>query len=170
MFGDNGDGSSRSRSYSQSSQRGSELLGTQNQILQNRENVFYSDFLPMLKSTFADQSAGGAAFTAQMGKQAQEINAGFDAAQKATAQQLGKQNLSEDSGVAASLKAANERARESALASAYANTLSSANTNKINLLQTMAGVMPQPTTAAPVYTTSTGTTTSDEKHDNGYKW
>jgi len=170
MFGDNGDGSSKSRSYSQSNQRGSELSATQNQALQNREKVFYSDFLPMLKSTFADQSAGGAVFNAQVGKQAQEINAGFDAAQKATSQQLAKQNLGGDSGVTASLKAANERARSSALANAYANTLSGSNTNKINLLQTMAGVMPQTTTAAPVYTTSTSTSTSEESHDNGYKW
>ena len=94
-----------------------------------------TDNLALIDQAIADVSMNSPVMKSTMALQTKEINSAFDAAQKATAQNLAKQNLlGKGSGVSAALTAQNDRARASALSDAYNNTLLQNNTQKQNLL------------------------------------
>ena len=154
---------STSQNSSESGTYASELSQTQLGILQNRENQYQNYFFPELQKAIDSQTAGSAEFNAQTQQAANQINAGYNAAQKATEQTLAQQGLSgSPTGVEAALKAANNRARSSSLAQAYYNQLTQGNANKASLLGTMGNLMTTPTNSAEYYNTSksSGTSTS----------
>lgn len=133
----------------------SALMKQQTEILKSREQLFQNWYLPEIKSTideFDPQSAGS---KSMMNQTAKEINSSFDAAQKQTSQTLAQQNLL-GSGAGMALTAANDRARASALADAYANQMATSAEKKANLLSNMATLMPSTTNAAPTLSSSTG--------------
>jgi hypothetical protein len=93
------------------------------------------DNLALIDQAIADVSMDSPVMKATMALQSKEINSAFNAAQKATAQNLAKQNLlGRGSGVSATLTAQNNRARASALSDAYNNTIIQNNAQKQNLL------------------------------------
>jgi hypothetical protein len=142
-------------SYQQSSSSSKEspLTKTQNKILQKRESLFESWYLPEVKETMAqfnpDSKSGAAAFNLN----AKQINSSFDSEQKQTGQMLAQQNLL-GSGAGAALTARGNRARASALADAYNNQMATSNSNKASLLSTMSTLMPSTSTAAPILNSS----------------
>lgn len=136
-----------------SSSRQSSLANTQEEILKNREEIFENYYLPEFKDFYSSLSPDSAAGSAQMGLNAQQVNASFDAAQKQTKQAMAQQGLS-GSGVNLAMLAANNRARSSALANAYANQMAASTENKGNALAQFGNMVPSPTTAAPVLDSS----------------
>lgn len=157
-YSQNTSGSQQSSSSQQTSQSGtseSRLSQLQGDILQNRENQYNQYYFPELQKAMQEQSAGGDAFNASMNQQAGQINAAYDAAQKNTVQSLAQQGLAGNkNGVEAALTAANNRARSSSLAQAYANQLAQTQANKNNLLALMGQSMPNTTNSAEYYQNS----------------
>jgi superoxide dismutase len=133
----------------------SELAKTQAAILKAREQVFQNYFLPEYKTFYDSLAPDSEAGKAQMGLTAQEINNSFDAAQKQTVQNLAQRNITQ-AGAGLALLAANNRARSSALANAYANQQVENNKNKLSALGVLAGTMNQTTTAAPMAQETSG--------------
>lgn len=138
---------------SKSSSRQSSLADTQEEILKNREEIFQSYYLPEFKDFYTSLTPDSSAGKAQMGLNAQQINASFDAAQKQTDQAMAQQGIS-GSGANLAMIAANNRARSSALANAYAQQMAASTANKGNALAQLGNMMPSPTTAAPVLDSS----------------
>jgi hypothetical protein len=134
---------SKSRTYQ------SGLANTQEAILQNREKFFQDYFVPEFKEAYDALDMNSEAGKAQMGLTANEINTSFDTAQKQTNQVLAQRNLG-NTGAGAALTAANNRARASALANAYATNAANSAEKKVSALNTLTQLMPQPTTAAPM--------------------
>lgn len=147
--------SNHNRSLQKSSTYSSELSNKQLKILQQREKQYQDFFFPELKNMLAENSAGSAQFNAQVGVNAEQVNAAFDANKSKIQQNLAQQGmLGQANGVQAALTQANERARASALANAYAEQLNAANSNKMNALQLGIAASPSPTTSAEYYQTS----------------
>ena len=138
-----GESSSSNRSYQSS------LANTQEKILIAHEQEFQDYFLPEFKDFYSGLDPDSEAGKAQLGLTANQINQSFNAAQKQTNQSSARRNLGK-SGAGIALIAANERARSSALANAYANQQAASTTNKQNALATLAATMPASTTAAPM--------------------
>lgn len=138
----------KSSSSAQSVTRLSSLAETQEAILKERNQDYRDYYLPEFKDFYNSLSPDSAAGEAQMGLTANEINASFDSAQKQTNQSLAQRNL-DGSGAGLALIAANNRAKSSALATAYANRMAETTANKGNALAQFAQLMPQTTTAAP---------------------
>ena len=136
-------GSSKSKSYQSS------LANTQEGILQTREKFFQDYFVPEFKEAYSALDPDSSAGQAKMGLTANEINTSFDAAQKQTNQVLAQRNMG-NTGAGAALTAANNRARSSALAQAYATNAAESAEKKVSALNTLSTMMPQTTTAAPV--------------------
>jgi hypothetical protein len=131
----------------------SSLTRTQGKILEARENVFQSWYLPQAKQMMTEFDPTSASGSANMTKTAGGINRSFDSAQKQTNQALAQQNLL-GTGAGAALTAANNRARCSALADAYATQMSNSTSQKANFLSNMATLMPSTTQAAPTLSSS----------------
>ena len=151
---------SASRSTSQSSTLESAISKQQAEILASREEIFDTDFLPnwqtaykeidnsianarkqtgsnidIIDNAIAEITYNSPAMKSAMALQSNQINNAFQATQKQTAQNLAKQNLlGTSSGVTASLQGQNERARSSALAEAYYNTVLQNDAKKTDLL------------------------------------
>ena len=137
----------------------SELSQKQLKILKQREKQYQDFFFPELKNTLAENSAGSAQFNVQFGANAEKVNAAFDANKAKIQQNLAQQGmLGQANGVQAALTQANERARASALANAYAEQLNAANANKMNALQLGLAASPTPTTSAEYYQTNSSKT------------
>lgn len=134
---------------SKSSSVQSSLANTQEAILKNREEIFQNYYLPEFKDFYSSLDPDSESGQAQMGLNAQQVNASYDAAQKQTDQDMARQNIS-GSGAHLATIAANNRARSSALASAYANQMAASTQNKGNALAQLGQLVPSPTTAAPV--------------------
>lgn len=134
---------------SKSSSAQSSLANTQEAILKNREEIFQNYYLPEFKDFYSSLDPDSEAGQAQMGLNAQQVNASYDAAQKQTDQAMARQNIT-GSGAHLATIAANNRARSSALASAYANQMAASTQNKGNALAQLGQLVPSPTTAAPV--------------------
>lgn len=135
----------------------SSLLAQQTKVLKAREELFQSWYLPEVKTTINEFDPQSASSKAALGMTAKEINKSFDSAQKQTTQGLAQQNLL-GAGAGMALTAANNRARASALADAYANSMSTSTEKKANLLSNMATLMPSTSNAAPTLSSSTGST------------
>ena len=142
-----GGGSTQSSS---SSTKESALSQEQLKILQAREQQFNEWFLPELKNSVAAADVNSEQGQAKLALMGNQVNAAFNTAQKQTNQQLAQQNLlgAGNSGVAAALTAQNNRARASTLAQGYYNTVANGNSEKTNLLQIGASLMPNPTNSA----------------------
>ena len=138
-------------------QKQSSLANTQEVILKERNQDYRDYYLPEFKDFYSSLSPDSEAGKAKMGLTAKEINTSFDSAQKQTGQIIAQKNL-DWSGVDMALIAANNRARSSALANAYANQQAATTENKGNALAQLAQLMPQTTTAAPLETKSSQTT------------
>lgn len=138
----------KSSSSAQSVTRLSSLAETQEAILKERNQDYREYYLPEFKDFYNSLDPDSAAGQAQMGLNAQQVNASFDSAQKQTNQMAAQQGITE-SGAKLALIAANNRARSSALANAYANRMAESTANKGNALAQFAQLMPQTTTAAP---------------------
>lgn len=147
--------SNKSKSTSKSQSYLSSLAETQEQILKERNTDYREYYLPEFQNYYESLDPDSSAGKAQMGLTAQQVNASFDSAQKQTDQAIARQNLGK-SGAGIALTAANNRARSSALASAYANQMAQSNANKGNALSQLGQLMPQTTTAAPVLESSEG--------------
>ena len=147
-----GGGEQHSSSFSTGESKLSSLALTQENILKNREALFQDYFVPEVKNVVSGFDPDSGAGQAQMGITADQINQSFDAAQKKTDQMIAQRNL-DKTGAGAALTAANNRARSSALASAYANQMASSNTQKADALVKLGTLMPQTTTAAPILST-----------------
>jgi len=155
--------SSSGKTVSTGSTYSSELSWKQYKILQQREEQYQAFFFPELKNTLAENSVGSKQFNAQVGANAEQVNAAFDANKAKIQQNLAQQGmLGQANGVQAALTQANERARASALANAYAEQLNAANANKMNALQLGLAASPTPTTSAEYYQTS-----SSRTHNSG---
>ena len=139
---------SSSKSSASSSTRLSSLAETQEQILKGREQDYREYYLPEFKDFYSGLDPDSEAGKAQLGLTANQINQSFNAAQKQTNQSIAQRNLGK-SGAGIALIAANERARSSALANAYANQQAQITANKGNALAQFAQLMPQTTSAAP---------------------
>lgn len=140
---------------SKSSTHESALSLAQTEILRSRQAEFENWFLPELKSSIAETNIGSDQSKAKMALMGNNINTSFDTAQKQTNQTLAQQGLlGTGGGVAAALQAQNNRARSSALAQAYYNTLADNQSAKQNLLQVGASLMPSPTTSAQYHQTT----------------
>ena len=148
--------SNKSKSTSKSESRLSSLAETQETMIGERNTDYREYYLPEFKNYFNSLEPDSDAGKAQMGLTAQQINTSFDSAQKQTDQAIARQNLGK-SGAGIALTTANNRARSSALASAYANQMAQSNTNKGNALAQLGQLMPQTTTAAPVLVTNEST-------------
>lgn len=132
----------------------STLAQAQEDIVRSNYKIFQDYFMPEFKELYNSFSPDSAAGSAQFGLTAGEINNSFDAAQKQTEQALARQNLG-GTGAGLALVAANNRARSSALANAYANQMAKSNTDKANALGSVLGqFLPKPTTAAPTVSES----------------
>jgi hypothetical protein len=141
-------------SNSSSSTKLSSLAKTQEAILKERNQDYRAYYLPEFKDFYSSLDPDSSAGQAQLGLNAQQVNASFDAAQKQTNQQIAQQNL-DGSGAGLALIAANDRARSSALAKAYAGRMAESTASKGNALAQFAQLMPQTTTAAPTVGSST---------------
>jgi hypothetical protein len=139
---------SSNSAYSATSTAQSRLADKQTEILENREKLFNDWYLPTFKNVFDEFDPNSAAGNAAMNLTAKGINSSFDTAQKQTGQTLAQMNLL-GTGAGTALTAANNRARASALADAYANQLGNSTANKAQMLNSMSGLMPSTTTAAP---------------------
>jgi hypothetical protein len=157
-----GIGSNASHSSGGSVAQMSELANTQNKILLQREKLFQNWYLPEFKSVMAEFDPDSASGNAAMGLAAKGINSSFDTAQKQTGQILAQHNML-GSGAGAALTAANNRARASALADAYAKQMSNSTANKAQMLNSMSGLMPSTTTAAPTLNFS-------KQHSDSFQW
>lgn len=144
-----GGGYSFNTSNSKSKSYESELAKTHNKILIDREEEFQSYYLPEFKDLYASMTPDSEQGQAQMGLTAQQINQSFDSAQKQTDQRMAQQGIT-GSGAHLATIAANNRARSSALANAYASQMASSTEQKANALANFAGLMPSTTNAAPV--------------------
>jgi hypothetical protein len=131
------------------------LSKAQTDILKSREDIFQNFYLPEFKNYYNSISPDSEAGKAQMGLTANQINASFDSAQKQSEQSMAQRNIS-DSGAGAAITAANNRARSSALANAYASMQATADEKKANALANFGSMMPSPTTAAPMAQTGYG--------------
>jgi len=142
-----GQGSSSSSSGKTSE---SALSQEQLKILQNREQQYNEWFFPELQKSVAQTDVNSETGRATMALAANKVNTAFDTAQKQTNQQLAQRGMlgTGNGGVGAALTAQNNRARAAALAEGYYSMLANANTQKANLLQIGAGLMPQPTQSA----------------------
>ena len=138
---------------SKSSSRQSSLANTQEAILKSREEIFENYYLPEFKDFYTSLDPDSAAGKAQLGLNAQQVNASFDAAQKQTNQAMAQQGIS-GSGANLAMIAANNRARSSALANAYAQQMAASTENKGNALAQLGQMVPSPTTAAPTLESS----------------
>lgn len=138
----------KSSSSAQSATELSSLAKTQEAILKERNQDYREYYLPEFKDFYNSLDPDSAAGQAQMGLNAQQVNASFDSAQKQTKQAAAQQGITE-SGARLALIAANNRARSSAIANAYANQMAQSTANKGNALAQFAQLMPQTTTAAP---------------------
>jgi hypothetical protein len=127
----------------------SSLANTQESIVKSREQLFQDFYLPEFKNLYTSVSPDSSGGQARMGMTAGEINKSFNSAQKKTAQTLAQRGLL-DTGAGAALSALNERARSSALASAYAEEAAKAEDKKAALLSAFGDFVPKPTAAAPV--------------------
>jgi hypothetical protein len=152
-------GANASKSSANSVTKLSSLAKTQEAILKERNQDFREYYLPEFRDFYGSLSPDSEAGKAQMGLTANEINSSFDAAQKQTNQSLAQRNLS-GSGAGLALIAANDRARSSALAKAYASRMAETTANKGNALAQFAQLMPQTTTAAPTVGTSSSSSNS----------
>ena len=145
---------------SKSSTQESALSLAQTEILRSRQAEFENWFLPELKSAIAGTETNSDQSRAKLALMGDNINASFDAAQRQTNQTLAQQGLlGGNGGVAAALMAKNNRARSSALAQAYYNTLADNESQKTNLLQIGASLMPSTTTSAQYHQTQKSSTT-----------
>ncbi len=138
----------KSSSSAQSVTELSSLAKTQEAILKERNQDYREYYLPEFKDFYNSLDPDSAAGQAQMGLDAQQVNASFDSAQKQTNQMAAQQGITE-SGVKLALIAANNRARSSALANAYANQKAQSDEKKAEALASFGNLMPQTTTAAP---------------------
>jgi len=162
--------SSDESSSSKSSTYASELSKEQLKILQQREQQYQDYFLPELKTAVEETNMGSDASNAKMQTQANAINSSYASADKQTNQNLAQQGmLGDSSGVQSALKAANNRSRSSALATAYYNTLASNQTAKQNLLGLGISASPTPTTSAEYYSTSSSQSTGSSS-GSGTSW
>ena len=144
---------SEQKNYSRSYQ--SSLANTQEEILKNRELFFQDYFIPEFKEVYNSFDPDSESGSAQMGLTSGEINKSFDSAQKQTDQMLAQRNML-DTGAGAALTAANNRAKSSALANAYATQKASSSDKKAANLAQFSQLMPQTTTAAPILEEGTG--------------
>lgn len=141
-------GVSSQNSSGASYQTESQLSKAQAEILKTRESLFQDWYLPEFKSVMAEFDPSSESGKAAMQLTAKEINSGFDTAQRQTGQQLAKMNML-GTGAGAALTAANNRARATALSDAYANQRANSTANKAQMLNSMSGLMPSTSTAAP---------------------
>ena len=160
--------SSFQQSSSYTTTKESALSKEQLKILQNREEQYNNYFFPELQKAIASTDPDSSESASKLALQSEQINSAFQSAQKQTNQSLAQQGLLGDkSGVAASLTAKNNRARASALAQSYYNTMTDNASQKATLLGIGASLMPTPTTSAQYHQTSQ--TNSSMKSD-GSSW
>lgn len=151
-------GGSSSKSVQNQVQRTVETALSKEQlaILQQRQADYNSTFLPALKQGLAENTQGTPEYERRMatltGNNAKQVNAAFDTAMGETQQQLARNGLTgyQNGAVGASLKAANERARASALANAYSQVQTEMGENKQKYLSMGLGMSPTATNAAPM--------------------
>lgn len=153
---------SKNKSSASSKNELSSLAKTQEEILKERNQDYQEYYLPEFKDFYSSLDPDSDPGQAQMGLNAKQVNASFDAAQKQTYQAMARQNIT-GSGAHLATIAANNRARSSALASAYANQMAASTANKGNALAQFAQLMPQTTTAAP-------TVGESSSSSSGYGW
>ena len=153
--GQGSESSSSGRTYD------SALSRKQLEILKNREQQYNLWFFPELQNAVAATDVNSQQGQAKLALMGNQINTAYDAAQKQTNQALAQQNLLGygNGGVAAALQAQNNRARASALAQGYYNTVADSTKEKTNLLQIGAGLMPQPTQSAQYHQKNTSGST-----------
>jgi hypothetical protein len=84
---------SSNQSSAYSSTKLSSLAKTQEAILKERNQDYREYYLPEFKDFYSSLDPDSAAGQAQLGLNAQQVNASFDAAQKQTNQQIAQQNL-----------------------------------------------------------------------------
>ena len=146
---------------SESRTKESALSLAQTEILRSRQAEFENWFLPELKSEIAATDVNSQQGQAKLALMGNNINTAFNTAQKQTNQNLAQQGLlGTGGGVAAALQAKNNRARSSALAQAYYNTLGDSQSAKQNLLQIGASLMPSTTTSAQYHQSSSSSGSS----------
>lgn len=164
-MGSSGHGSSfefnTSRGTSHSETRESALSMEQLKILQNREAQWNNYFFPELQKSIASSDVNTKEGAAQLADAANQINASYGASERQINQNLAQQNLlGQGNGVQTALNAANARAKSSALAQAYYNTLSNMSAQKTQLLGLGAGLMATPTQSAAYHETQNQQNTS----------
>lgn len=140
-------------SYSQSSSEESPIAKQQGRILQKREKLFESWYLPEAQKIMEGFDPRSESGSAAMSLNANDINKSFASEQKQTTQMLSQQNLL-GTGAGAAMTAANNRARAGALADAYANSMATSNSNKASLLGTLSTMVPSATNAVPILNNS----------------
>lgn len=148
-------GSQKSTSYSNTNTYDSKLSNAQLEILKERQAQYQQYFFPELVSGVQQNSVGSEQFNSQLSANVAQVNAAYDQNRNKIKQNLAQQGmLGQGGGVQAALTQANERARSSALASAYAQQLSSANEKKLSYLTLAGSMSPTPTTSADYYSSS----------------
>ena len=144
----------KSGGTSHSETRESALSMEQLKILQNRESQWNNYFFPELQKAIASSDVNTKEGAAQLSDAANQINASYGASERQINQNLAQQNLlGQGNGVQTALNAANARAKSSALAQAYYNTLSNMSAQKTQLLGLGAGLMATPTQSAAYHET-----------------
>lgn len=140
-------------SYSHSSSEESPIAKQQGKIVQKREKLFESWYLPEAQKVMEGFDPRSESGSAAMSLNANDINKSFASEQRQTNQMLAQQNLL-GTGAGAAMTAANNRARAGALADAYANSMATSNSNKASLLGTLSTMVPSPTNAVPILNNS----------------
>lgn len=154
-----GGGGEKSSSHSSTSE--SALSQEQLKILRTREQQYNDWFFPELKKATAETDLNSSVGAARFSQMTGDINKSFASSEKQLTQGLSQQGmLGGPSGVQAALRAKNQRARASALATAYYDTLQDQQGKKANLLQLGASMMPTPTTSAQYHQNSSSDTTA----------
>lgn len=129
------------------------LAKEQGKVLKAREQLFQSWYAPKMDEVYNSFDLNTASSKAAFGQTTKEINNSFNSAQKQAHQTLAQRNML-NTGAGMAITSANQRARASALADAYANQMASSQDKKANFLSNMATVMPTTTTAAPTLSSS----------------
>lgn len=142
-------GGGKSTTYNAANTYESPLSRAQLEILKLRQQQYQQYFFPEIVKGVQQNSAGTQEFSNQLAANTAQVNAAFDQNRGKIRQNLAQQGmLGQGNGVQAALNQANERARSSALASAYSQQLASADSSRQQYLSLAAGMSPTATTSA----------------------
>lgn len=152
-MGSSGGSSSKARTYSVSNTTETPLSQQQLEILKQRQAEFNAIYSPAIKQGLLQNTQGTTEnkqkVSEMMSENSQQVNTAFADSLANTRQNLAQANMSGNSGVAATLNAKNERARASALSTAYANVKTDTEANKQKYLEMGLSMSPTATQAAP---------------------